>query len=245
MIFFYDELDSTNRVAKELVIGGTACSGAVVCAAMQSAGRGQYGRSFNSPRGGLYFSLVLEPDIPPETFPLITLATGLACRNILHSTFHLHPSIKWPNDLYLDGKKVAGIICENLSFAQTASSRPQVVIGVGVNVNNAREDFLPEVQPLITTLFEHLHVMVDLEDLLDRFTGAITAHVEALRDERSRLLAEWQQYDFLFQKPVVYTRETVNLYGVGQGISPLGLYRIRDDEDVEYEVIGGQLRARH
>jgi BirA family biotin operon repressor/biotin-[acetyl-CoA-carboxylase] ligase len=243
MIISYDQIDSTNRVAKEMAAQGSP-SGTVVLAASQSAGRGQYGRSFNSPEGGLYFSLLLEPDLPAETLPLITLATGLACRTVLHQTFGLHPLIKWPNDIYLDGNKVAGILCENLFVSHSPGMNTKVIIGVGLNVNNRREDFAPEVQPIITTLFEHLHATVELAPLLTLLTQAITAQVIRLRQDRESLLAEWQQFDFLYHKPVVHRIEADSLYGVGQGITHQGLYRILDDHGTEHKVIGGQLRLQ-
>jgi len=240
MIIFYDQIDSTNRIAKELAAEGKP-SGTVVRAAVQSAGRGQYGRSFSSPLGGLYFSLLLVPDLPIETLPLITLATGLACRDVLHRDFNLHPLIKWPNDLYLDGKKVAGILCENVLIPGVPAT---VIIGVGLNVNNTIEDFAVELQPIITTLFEFLHRTVELAPLLIRLTQAITGQVERLRYDQASLLAEWQQFDFLFQKPVVHGQEGETLHGIGQGVSSRGLYRILDENGVEHQLIGGQLRPR-
>jgi BirA family biotin operon repressor/biotin-[acetyl-CoA-carboxylase] ligase len=243
MIISYDQIDSTNRVAKELVAEGKP-SGTVVLANSQSAGRGQYGRSFNSPSGGLYFSLLLQPDIPFESLPVITLSTGLACRNVLHQAFNLRPLIKWPNDLFLGGKKVAGILCENVMSTHPSGPTAIVIIGVGLNVNNRKEDFATEIQPIITTLFEHLHHTVDLASLLPRLIQAITSQVMRLRHERESLLAEWQQYDVLFGQRVVHIREGGTLHGVGRGISSEGLYRIHDDNGVEHKIIGGQIRPQ-
>lgn len=241
MIIAYQQIDSTNRVAKELAAEGRP-SGTVVLAASQSAGRGQYGRSFSSPEGGLYFSLLLEPDIPTEALPLITLVTGLACRNVLCQTFNLHPLIKWPNDMYLGGKKVAGILCENVLLTHLPASQAKVIIGVGLNVNNCKEDFAAEIQPIITTLFEHLHVTVELESLLALLVEAITKNVAMLRYERPRLLTEWQQYDFLLHKRVVHASDATLIHGIGRGITAQGLYRIQEGSGVEHAVIGGQLR---
>jgi BirA family biotin operon repressor/biotin-[acetyl-CoA-carboxylase] ligase len=243
MIISYQQIDSTNRVAKELAAENKP-SGTVVVAASQLAGRGQYGRSFNSPVGGLYFSLLLEPVIPTEKLPLITLATGLACRNVLHQSFNLQPLIKWPNDIYLGGKKTAGILCENLLLSRNPSNTAKVVIGVGINVNNKKEDFAVEIQPIITTLFEHLQKTVELEPLLALLLQAITTNVRRLLDESQSLLEEWQRYDFLFNKPVVHTTEALTIHGTGKGISPQGLYVIQDENGVEQRVIGGQLRPQ-
>jgi BirA family transcriptional regulator, biotin operon repressor / biotin---[acetyl-CoA-carboxylase] ligase len=241
MIISYQQTDSTNRIAKELADEGRP-SGTVVLAASQSAGRGQYGRSFHSPVGGLYFSLLLQPDIPNETLPLITLVTGLACRDVLYRNFNLQPLIKWPNDIYLSGRKVAGILCENVISTHFPSPPAKVIIGVGLNVNNRIDDFDSEVQPIITTLFEHLHVTVDMESLLALLIEAITKNVMILHQDRQRLLADWQQYDFLWQKRVAHSSDAGTIHGIGKGITAKGLYRIQDDDGAEHTIIGGQLR---
>jgi len=243
MIITYAQIDPTNRVAKELAAEGRP-AGTVVHAVSQSAGKGQYGRCFNSPAGGLYFSLLLEPDLPLEILPLTTLAAGLACRNVLHQAFNLVPFIKWPNDLYLGGKKVAGILCEHICTPHPSDTAAKVIIGVGLNANNRIGDFDGDIQPLVTTLFEHMRKTVDLDALLGHLTQAISGQVMRLRQDRESVLAEWQQYDFLLHRRVVHVCEERVLHGVGQGITSQGLYRLRDDHGAEHELIGGQLRPQ-
>lgn len=241
MIYFHEHTDSTNRIAKEMAEEG-APAGTVVVAASQSAGRGQYGRSFNSPLGGLYFSVVVEPDLPLERVPLVTLAAGLACRNVLHANFRVNPAIKWPNDLFLGRKKVAGILCEHLSRHQQSSKGARVVIGVGLNVNSRIEQFDPEVQALVTTLFEHLGREVDIHQLLNDLLQAIASGVERLAVDCLALLEEWQQYDLLRNNSVTYKNQNSNIEGIGQGITPDGLYRITDHTGQKHTIVGGQLR---
>lgn len=245
MLFSFNQLDSTNRLAKELAVEGKP-AGTVVLAASQSAGRGQYGRAFTSPVGGLYFSLILEPALPPERLPLVTLATGLACRNVLHQVFGLHPEIKWPNDVYLGGKKVAGILCETVLMPQLAAPKAKVLIGVGMNVNTALTDYPEEIQPIITTVFEELRVPVDLDRLLNLLLEAITTHVAQLQVDATRLLAEWQRYDYLLNKSVVCTSEDHSFSGVGKGIDAQGFYCVLDHNGVERQVLGGgQIRLQN
>ena len=240
-MYFFDQTDSTNRVAKELAAEGKP-AGTVIRAACQSAGRGQHGRTFSSPIGGLYFSLLLEPHLSPETLPLITLATGLACRTVLRRQYGLHPLIKWPNDLYLEGKKVAGILCENLFYPRAGAPSAKVIIGVGLNANTTATDYDVEIQPIITTLFDHLQRNIDLDDLLVRLVEFITVNVERLGTDRDGVLSEWQQYDFLYRKQLIYLHEATRLTGLGYGVTPEGLYRIIDGSGREHRIIGGQLR---
>lgn len=241
MIYFYEQVDSTNRIAKEMAKKG-APDGAVVVAACQSAGRGQYERIFNSPLGGLYFSLVIEPFLPPERIPLITLATGLACSKVLHETFHINTCIKWPNDIFLGEKKVAGILCEYLDVPLQNSKGGKVIVGVGLNVNSRIDQFDPEVQLLVTTLFEHTGKLMKLKSLLDDLLRAIISSIARISVDRDTMLKEWQSYDMLKGHSVSYTNQRLTIEGIGNGITLDGLYRIRDDKNREHTIVGGQLR---
>jgi len=241
MVIYYEQIDSTNRVAKELVQEGNV-SGTIVRAGMQTGGKGQNGRTFNSPAGGLYFSLLLQPDLQLEQLPLITLATGVACRDVIYSMCKLEPQIKWPNDIYLNNKKVAGILCENVILHN--SEVPTVVIGVGLNVNSKVADFPPEIQSIVTTLSEHLKMNFDLNELLSSLVTAIINSVSSLRRDQQGVLARWQRYDYLTNKPVIHTAGSVIRKGIGCGITPEGYYRIKDDKGVEHCLVGGQLRPQ-
>lgn len=241
MVIYYEQIDSTNRVAKELVKEGKI-SGTIVRAGIQTAGKGQNGRTFNSPAGGLYFSLLLQPDLQLEQLPLITLATGLACREVIASLCKLETQIKWPNDIYLHDKKVAGILCENVIL--NSSETPTVVIGVGLNVNNTGADFPAEIQSIVTTLFEHTKTQLDLSILLSSLVTAIINNASTLGRDRQGVLARWQRYDFLANKPVVHSTGSLITEGRGNGITPEGYYRITDHQGVAHCIVGGQLRPQ-
>jgi BirA family transcriptional regulator, biotin operon repressor / biotin---[acetyl-CoA-carboxylase] ligase len=244
MVIYFDQIDSTNRIAKELLIKGKP-SGTVVHAGMQSAGKGQYGRTFNSPPGGLYFSLLLKPNLDQAHLPLVTLATGLACRDVLHSSFSIQPQIKWPNDIYLNDKKLAGILCENLGTHAGKDTCANVVIGVGLNINNTTEDFPIEVQPIITTLFDHVKIQVDLPSLLSLLVTAIIKNVTILSEDQQIILEQWQQYDYLYKKSIVYTAGALTIQGIGLGLLSQGHYRLQDTQGNEHCIVGGQLRLNH
>lgn len=241
MIHFQTHTDSTNRIAREMVAAG-APAGTVVVAGSQSAGRGQYGRAFNSPPGGLYFSSIVEPPLPVIKIPLVTLATGVACRRVLHDNFDIQPMLKWPNDLFLSTKKVAGILCESISRQHRDPARVKVIVGVGLNVNSTIEQFDPEIRPLVTTLQEELGYPVDLKNLLHQILSAIDKNVKDLSVNHRTVLDEWQRYDMLLHKPVKYLIENGQIKGVGHGLTPEGYYRICDYAGQEHTVIGGQLR---
>ena len=117
-----------------------------VLARTQTGGRGRLGRSFASPPGGAYFSVLYRTALGPEDLASMTVMAAVAvCRGI-EEVCPLHPVIKWPNDVLLSGRKVCGILCESIFDAAGAG----IVIGAGVNVRRAA--FPPELQETVTTL---------------------------------------------------------------------------------------------
>ncbi len=187
-VHHFESLDSTNDLAKELAAQG-APEGTVVVAEAQTGGRGRLGRQWNSPPGvGLYASLVLRPPLPPLELPQITLTTAVAVVRAVRRVAGMAPGIKWPNDLLLRGKKLAGILTE----METESDRIRhVVVGLGVNVNNP--GFPPELAATATSLslatggsFSRVKLLQawleEFEALYDRF----------LNQGFPEILAEWK-----------------------------------------------------
>ena len=131
--FFHKVItDSTSLDVKRLAEEGSA-EGVVVCADMQTAGRGRRGRSWQANAGeNLLFSVLLRPQLSPEKAPQITLLMALAVSKVLREQYGFDAKIKWPNDVVINGKKVCGILTEmNMDGTGIAS----VVVGIGINVN--------------------------------------------------------------------------------------------------------------
>ncbi len=127
-----DELDSTNRALKAWADGG-ARPGTVLIARCQTAGRGRSGRAWSSDPGGLWLSALIESTLPPERAGCLSLLTAVALADGLNAAYDLKIGVKWPNDLYWNGRKLAGILIE---LSGGDSNRVRAVIGVGLNVNN-------------------------------------------------------------------------------------------------------------
>ena len=126
------ETDSTNRVAKELAKNG-APEGTLVVAGRQSMGRGRLGRSFFSPEGGIYMSLVLRPRIAPEQAVLVTTCAAVAVARAIEKICGEAAGIKWVNDIFVNGKKVCGILAE-AGFGEEATQPDYIILGIGINV---------------------------------------------------------------------------------------------------------------
>jgi BirA family biotin operon repressor/biotin-[acetyl-CoA-carboxylase] ligase len=140
--------DSTNRQAKILAQKG-APEGTLVLADRQTQGRGRMGRSWDSPRGGIFLSLVLRPALPPFEAPAITLVAGVAASETLVHLTGLEARIKWPNDILIKDRKIAGILTE---ISSEMDAIDHVVMGIGINVNLTADDLAPEVRPLATSV---------------------------------------------------------------------------------------------
>jgi len=139
-VLAYDMVTSTNDLAHYLARQGEP-EGTVVVARGQTQGRGRHGRTWQSPDGGLYFSFILRPDLEAGRAARITLMAGWAVAKALQELQAGAVSIKWPNDVFLEGRKVCGILTE-MSLA--AGKVDHMVVGVGVNVNTDPRDLPSE-----------------------------------------------------------------------------------------------------
>ena len=146
-VYRYETVGSTNTELMALARQGAA-EGTVVLARQQTAGRGRMGRSFQSPAGlGLYGSVLLRSS--PEDAPRIPALAATAVRRAIRRSCGLSCGIKWPNDLVLSGRKVCGILAEALPGPEGSL---WVVVGIGINVCQRREDFLPELRETAASL---------------------------------------------------------------------------------------------
>lgn len=139
-LVYYPATDSTNRVLREYM--DTGWEGFTVVAGEQTGGRGRMGRSFASPKGGLYMSLLLKPE--KDSFSLITAAAAVAVSDVLKARFGAECGIKWVNDLLLDGKKVCGILAESVFFND--GTPKAVILGIGINLSYPECGFPEEIK---------------------------------------------------------------------------------------------------
>lgn len=150
-IQIYQSLESTNTTAKHLAIDN-APHGTIVLANAQTAGKGRSNRSFFSPEGsGIYLSIIVRPDFGiPKPASVMTAASVAVC-SAIEKACHLQPEIKWINDLYLDGKKVCGILTDAL-INYEAEKLDALIIGIGINFVPPVEGFPPELAESVSAL---------------------------------------------------------------------------------------------
>jgi len=219
----FRSLDSTNVHARHLAEHG-APEGSVVIAEEQTAGRGRLGRNWlSNPGENLTFSLILRP-LPSQSAPaLLPLAVGVAIARAVESHVRLRLTCKWPNDLLLEGLKVAGILMET---SLDSSGTPYIVVGIGLNVN---QTFFPEeIRSRATSLKAWTRSEVDRERLLCNCLAELESIYDRSMTEGGEfVLREWHARSALLGHTVTVTAGNQETTGVVQGISQDGALVLR------------------
>ena len=159
----FAEVDSTNDVARELLARGKLGHGSVILAERQRQGRGRRGRNWESPDGGLWFSVVLFPEISIAELAKISLVSALAVAGALRRFVPSGIGVKWPNDVLLNRRKAAGILLE---MKGEFDKIEYVIIGIGINVNVLLEDMSPELREKTTSLLHESGEHFSLDEVL-------------------------------------------------------------------------------
>ena len=239
-----DTTESTNSVALEAGRQGAA-SGTVIVAETQTGGRGRLKRSWLSLPGlGLYFSIILRPELAPQHLAKITLAAGVAVCQAIERKLGLKPQIKWPNDILLDDKKVGGILSETGPIEQTsAGQQTLVVVGIGLNIKEPAGGFPPDLKEKATALSGYLDKAVAREELVLPIADALDREVALLeKGDFSKILKEWMQRDASHGKVLTWvTPQGEKVTGLSLGPDPEGVLRIRDQAGTIHIVLSGDV----
>ncbi|OSM04856.1 putative biotin--acetyl-CoA-carboxylase ligase [Magnetofaba australis IT-1] len=238
--YYFPTIDSTNAEAARLARAG-APAGTLCCADAQSAGRGRLDRRWISPPGRhLYFSAVLRPAISPRYAAQLTLMAGLAIGEALNDLGVTGLAIKWPNDILLDGRKVAGILTE---MAAQPERVDHVIVGVGVNVHGGAADFPAGLNVPPATLDEHTGRRWDRAELLAAIVRAIARWDQRYADGGFAAIREpWLARSQICGKRVAIHLESGSFTGCATDLDADGfLLVIADGEQVARRVLAGDV----
>lgn len=190
-IYFFQEVNSTNDVARHLALQD-AEEGTVVIAEAQTCGRGRLGRKWVSPPGGVWLSIVLRPEFKPRDLVKINLLVAVAASKTLREEYGLKAEVKWPNDVLVDGKKICGVLTEAASEGDIAK---YMVVGIGLNANNSLSAFPPDLRIKATTIKERLGKDVKREELVSSLLKSFEFCYEAFREGRFiSVLEDWRRF---------------------------------------------------
>ena len=226
-------IDSTQDLAWQLGLEG-APEGTVVFTETQKKGRGRLERQWISPRGGIYFSLLLKPHfLSIQEVPQITLLIALGCLRGIKKATGVECSVKWPNDIYLKGKKLGGILCEMNAEADRIHF---VAAGIGINVNSK------DLPSQATSLFLNLKKKASRVEIAKRILEEIeVCYRQAQCEGFSNLLKEWSQFCLLWGKRVKVKVFDKRIEGEAAGIDERGYLLLRKDNGLIEKVSAGDV----
>jgi len=228
-------LPSTNDLAMDL-IKIPVPEGTVIVAEEQTAGRGRMGRTWASPRGGIWLSAILRPGLPLARVPLIGLAAAIAAARAIRETTRLLARVKWPNDVMIDGRKVVGILLE------TAPDAEWIVIGIGVNANIAPGALPVRTGFPATSLEAILGHPVDRGALLRALLQGLDRGYERLRSgEVPPTLSAWREMSETLGHPVRVELPDGVVDGVAEDIDDTGALLVRRGDGTLAKVFAGDV----
>ena len=232
----FDETTSTNDVAKRAAKNG-APHGTTFVAESQTAGRGRQGRTWLSARGeSILMSTIARVSCTPARLPPLSLVVGLAVADAIAPDVGVTPQIKWPNDVWLDGKKTAGVLVE----ASVAGDKVEwLVVGVGINVHTRH--FPAEIEPVATSVALHASRPPDRAAILARLLAALDRDLAPAASHGLRFVhARLREHDALFGKHVRGEAGE----GTADGIDLEGRLRVRKGDGVVETWSAGEVHLR-
>ncbi len=233
-ILRYGSVVSTNLVAKNMA-QNRAVEGTVILAESQTKGRGRKNRAWHSPPGGLWFSMILYPELKPDCAMLATMCASVAVVEGIKRYVGVDTRIKWPNDVLSDGKKLAGILTETHA---TTGKLHYMVVGIGVNVNN---DIPGELQDVATSLKYETDGEIDREKLFEVFLEIMDGKYALLREGRyDDIQDQWTKHCCIIGREIrVHEHDSVRT-GLVKGIDEKGRL-ILETKDGLFTTVSGDV----
>jgi BirA family transcriptional regulator, biotin operon repressor / biotin---[acetyl-CoA-carboxylase] ligase len=220
---------STQDLARAAAARG-AEQGWTVVTDLQRAGRGRSGRAWVAPaETALLFSTILRP--PLDVFPLLPLLAALTVAGGIEVATGAAPDLKWPNDILLNGRKLAGILLERPAGAD-------VVLGIGVNVNQSPAE-LPEGAASLAAELGHT---VEREPLLAAILNDLgNAYERADREGVGWIVPGWRSRSSMLGKPIAFDRDDTVVRGIAEDVAEDGALRVRLDDGSRISVVAGEV----
>ena len=221
-IKIFDNLPSTNDFAKELINSNSFTNGSTIIANEQTSGRGRFARTFFSPADtGIYFSAILKKQLPIKDVSLITIISAVAVCKAIKKLTKLEPKIKWINDIYLNDKKICGILVENVSDNTNLKSKG-IVIGIGININT--KDFPKDIENKAGS------IMCD-ELSRNKLIAEILNNLFELSEDvySKKIIEEYKSLSLVLNKKISYTKGNKTYRATVIDINNTGNLIIKDD----------------
>ena len=238
-VHYEESVESTQKIA-HLLAYEDAPEGTVIIAEEQLSGRGRMDRKWHSPKyTGIWMSIILRPNIPLPKAPQLTLLAAVAIVQAIEDLTGLLPEIKWPNDILIKGKKVTGILTELEAEADRINS---IIIGIGMNVNQTKDDFPSELQQIATSLSLEKGEKVARADLIKGiFMNLEKLYLLYLEEGFLPIKLLWESYAISIGKNITARTLTHSIIGKAQGITDDGVLIIEDEQGKTHHVYSADI----
>ncbi|MCK8517616.1 biotin--[acetyl-CoA-carboxylase] ligase [Methanoculleus sp. 7T] len=238
-IRYFDRTASTSWIAKQLAGENDPAKlhGMVIIAEEQTGGVGRLGRAWVSPAGGIWITTILKPKIPIDHLFMITMAGSIAIARAIRKEYGISALIKWPNDIFVGGKKVAGLLLELAAEADTVH---YVLLGIGIDANISLADLTPNLKDTVTSLEAEVGHEVDRVALLARVLREFELRYQQLEDEEyDSIIREWKSLSLTLDQRVAIRTINKTFEGEAIDIDNYGALIIRRDDGRIERVIAG------
>lgn len=241
-IFVYDSLESTNKTAKEMAIS-KAEHGTTIIADTQTAGKGRYDRAFYSPPGrGIYMSFVLHPEQLGFTRP--TVATSFAAVSVceaIEAITDKTPKIKWVNDIFIDGKKICGILTEAVTDFESGNIQ-WIVIGIGINFSMSLKDFPEDLQQIAGSVFMDGNASTTRNHLAAEIVNRIVT--PANQYDEKKILEKYKQRLFMLGEEILVSQMNETYIATAIDIDDIGRLIIKRDSGEILPLSSGEITIK-
>jgi len=228
---------STNTLAMDRAQKGAA-DGTVVFAETQTGGKGRLGRAWASPRGNLYLSVILRPPLPVHKAPLVTLLGAVAVAAAVRERLGVPAGIKWPNDILIGGKKVAGLLTE---MSAEPDRIRHIVLGIGVNVNMDTRELPPDVRRTATSLSAAAGSRVDRIMFAKALLASLDKWYQRFLANEADVLDAWKELNVTLGSRVAVDGAGSRLEGLARGIDAEGRLIVELDDGTRRQVSAGDV----
>lgn len=241
-VIAHDEVVSTQPLAHEAAAKG-AEEGTLVLAEMQTGGKGRLGRPWHSPKGtGIWMSLIIRPAIPLPKTPQITLLTAVTVARTIREETGLPVKIKWPNDIFIEDKKVCGILTELNAESDRVN---YLVIGIGMNVNSVEADFPEDLAQIATSLRIESGQPVKRAAFIRQFCRFFEEEYDHyLQHGFERVKAEWESHSYTIGRWVNVQTISQTLEGRAVALDDEGVLMVEDESGAIHKVYSADVNYR-
>jgi BirA family biotin operon repressor/biotin-[acetyl-CoA-carboxylase] ligase len=238
-VYYFEEIDSTQNFAEQIALDEKE-NGTIVVAEKQTAGKGRLDRKWTSPKGGIWFSLIIHPKFDVSTSTLVPIAGAVALAKAIKNTLNIDVSVKWPNDITLNGKKVAGMLVD-ASFQ--ANNIDYLILGIGINFNIDAKKIEKKLSKSanfygvnsLRKKDDSTPPKILLREFLVQFEKIL---IQLNKGEKAKIVKEWTKKADKIGKKISINTSDGKISGVAQGIDKDGALKLKTSKGIKKIFVG-------